>query len=66
MKELNRLKARFVLFNMILVTAILVLALTGGIVLIRNQIQRESRDALARAAVQDPVETIFAFSTYAR
>lgn len=66
MKELNRLKARFVLFNMILVTAILALALIGGIFLIRNQIQRESRDALARAAVQDPVETIFAFSTYAR
>ncbi|MGN0159076.1 MAG: sensor histidine kinase [Brotaphodocola sp.] len=66
MKELNRLKARFVLFNMILVTVILLLALTGGIFLIRKQVQRESRDALARVAVEQPVETIFALSAYAR
>lgn len=63
---MNRLKTRFVLFNMVLVTLILGLALTGGIFLIRKQVQRESRDALARVSVEHPVETIFAWSAYTR
>lgn len=66
MKELRRLKFRFVLFNMILVTAVLVLALAGGTVLIRRQVQRDGMEALERAALQDPVETIFELNAYTR
>lgn len=67
MKELNRLKIKFVFFNMVLVTAVLFFSLMGGLCLIEKQMQRESEDVLARAAMQkDTSGTIFESTSYAR
>lgn len=66
MKELKRLKIKFVFFNMALVTAVLIFALAGGFLLMEKQVQRESRDALARVAMQETAGTIFEVTSYPR
>lgn len=66
MKELNRLKARFVLFNMILVTAVLGAAMIAGILLISRQVRRESSSVLARAIMQEVDGQIFEGDSYVR
>lgn len=67
MKELNRLKIKFVFFNMVLVTAILIFALIGGLWIMKKQVRRESQDVLARVAMQEDIAgTIFETNTYAR
>lgn len=66
MKELNRLKVRFVLFNMILVTAVLGAAMIAGILLISRQVRRESSSVLARAIMQEVDGQIFEGDSYVR
>lgn len=67
MKELNRLKIKFVFFNMVLVTAVLIFALTGGLWIMKKQVRRKSQDVLSRVAMQEDIAgTIFETNTYAR
>lgn len=66
MKELNRLRFRFVLFNMLLVTAVLGAAMFAGTLLVKRQIRSESSNLLSRAVTQETGEKIFEAAPYVR
>ena len=66
MKELNRLRFRFILFNMLLVTAVLAAALLAGTFLVKQQVKSESSSLLSRAVAQDIEGEIFEATPYVR
>lgn len=66
MKELNRLRYRFILFNMLLVTVVLAAAMIAGAFLVKRQVKSESSSVLSRAVTQEMEGEIFKAAPYVR
>lgn len=66
MKELSRLRGRFVLYNMLLVTMVLGAAMFAGTLLVTRQVRSESSSVLSRAVTQETEGQIFEAAPYVR
>lgn len=66
MKEINRLRFRFILFNMLLVTAVLAAAMFAGTLLVKRQAKSESSSLLSRAVSEEMERDIFEAASYVR
>lgn len=66
MRELSRLRVRFVVYNMMLVTVVLAAAMAAGSMLVKRQVRQESSSVLERAVEQGAMGQIFEAASYVR
>ncbi|MCD8122867.1 MAG: HAMP domain-containing histidine kinase [Clostridiales bacterium] len=66
MTELKSLRMKFVLYHMLTVTAVIGLAVTVGLTVLRQNLSEESSKVLARAAAGEFSEQIFDVTPYVR
>lgn len=66
MKEISRLRIKFMLYNMIIVTVIICAAFFAAVFLMKSRIMKESNSLLAKAASQEAETLIFEISPRVR
>lgn len=66
MKEISRLRMKFMLYNMTIVTVIIGAAFLAAVFLVKNRIMEESNSLLSRAAAEETGALIFEVSPQVR
>lgn len=66
MKEISRLRMKFMLYNMVIVTVVIGAAFFAAVFLVKNRIMEESNSLLSRAAAEETGALIFEVSPHVR